>query len=89
MNWNLLKSEDVGLALVRTIENTAVCDLSASRSDGVTLLHLAAARGYSEMLRYLLERQVKLVGIFFSVIFGRSRGSNWLSNGAIPLPIVL
>ena len=62
-NWNLLESEDAGMALVRSIEKTGVCDLSASREcDGVTLLHLAAARGYNKMLRHLLELQVKLEG---------------------------
>ena len=65
MQWNLLESEEAGLALVRTIKENAVCELSASRRcDGVTLLHVAAARGYSRMLQELLELQVKLEGNF-------------------------
>ena len=84
--WNLLESENAGLALVRTIEKTAVCELSASRRcDGVTLLHLAAERGYTDMLRHLLELQVKIEGnliflsseIFFFFILVRETHASW------------
>ena len=75
-NWNLLESEREGLVLVRAIKETNVCDLSASREcDSVTLLHVAAARGYFNMLRELLELQVKLEENLYAFILGRSRGS--------------
>ena len=86
--WNLLESEEAGLALVRSIEKTAVCDLSASRRwDGVTLLHLAAARGYSEMLVELLKLQVKLEGSFIilSPAVGEAHTS-WYNEGHLRAP---
>ena len=83
---------------MRKIENTAVCDLSASRgSDGVTLLHLAAARGYSEMLCYLLvqQLQVKLlsIGAAGKTIFfllsptAREAHASWYNEGPFEGPL--
>ena len=85
MNWNMIESEDAGLALVRAIKETAVCELSASRRcDGVTLLHLAAARGYINMMRLLLELQVKLEGncILLSSAVGEAHVS-WYNEGPL------
>ena len=89
MQWNLLESEDAGLALVRAIEKTAVCSLSASRGcDGVTLLHVAAERGYTEMLRLLLQLQVKLEGnfIFLSSAIGEAHAS-WYNEAPFEAPL--
>ena len=77
MNWNLLESEDAGLALVRAIGETTVCKLSASRKcDRISLLHLAAARGYIYMIRELLKLQVKLEGKVYSFVTGKKEKNN-------------
>ena len=88
-NWNLLESEDAGLELVQAIKATNVCDLSASRQcDGVTLLHVAAEKGYSRMLQELLQLQVKLEGnlIFLSSAIGEAHVS-WYNRARFEAPL--
>ena len=55
MRWKGIGSEEEGSALVRTVARTKVCDVAACGSEGYTLLHLAAHRGYSSMLQQLLR----------------------------------
>ncbi|XP_064096818.1 uncharacterized protein LOC135208498 isoform X6 [Macrobrachium nipponense] len=54
-DWRCISCEEVGLSIVRVIEETAVCSLNASRDDGFTLLHLAAQNGYPNMMHRLLS----------------------------------
>ncbi|XP_068235366.1 uncharacterized protein [Palaemon carinicauda] len=54
-DWRCISCEEVGLCIVRVIEETAVCSLNASRDDGFTLLHLAAQNGYPNMMHRLLS----------------------------------
>ena len=55
MEWEHIRSEEEGEAIVRTIIRTRVCAAAACGSDGRTLLHLAAHRGYSCMVEQLLK----------------------------------
>ncbi|XP_045107330.1 uncharacterized protein LOC123502158 isoform X2 [Portunus trituberculatus] len=57
-DWRIIAREEVGLCIVRVIEETAVCSLDAARSDGFTLLHLAAQQGYPNMMHRLLSLKV-------------------------------
>ncbi|KAG0722111.1 Ankyrin-1 [Chionoecetes opilio] len=57
-DWRGISREEVGLCIVRVIEETAVCSLNATRADGFTLLHLAAQRGYPNMMHRLLSLKV-------------------------------
>ncbi|KAG7176681.1 Ankyrin-1-like 6 [Homarus americanus] len=57
-DWRSITREEVGLCIVKVIEETAVCALDASRSDGFTLLHLAAQHGYPNMMHRLLSLKV-------------------------------
>lgn len=54
-DWRCISCEEVGLSIVRVVEETAVCSLNASRDDGFTLLHLAAQNGYPNMMHRLLS----------------------------------
>ncbi|XP_069182377.1 uncharacterized protein [Procambarus clarkii] len=54
-DWRSIVREEVGLSIVRVIEETAVCGLDTCRSDGFTLLHLAAQHGYPNMMHRLLS----------------------------------
>ncbi|XP_071522835.1 uncharacterized protein [Panulirus ornatus] len=54
-DWRTIAREEVGLGIVKVIEETAVCALDACRSDGFTLLHLAAQQGYPNMMHRLLS----------------------------------
>ncbi|RXG57649.1 Ankyrin-1 [Armadillidium vulgare] len=57
-NWHRITGEDVGLTIVRILEETNVSNLECSRSDGFTLLHLAAHNGYPNMMHRLLSLKV-------------------------------
>ncbi|XP_027215581.1 uncharacterized protein [Penaeus vannamei] len=54
-DWSAITREEVGLSIVKVIEETAVCSLDACRTDGFTLLHLAAQNGYPNMMHRLLS----------------------------------
>lgn len=57
-DWSAITREEVGLSIVKVIEETAVCSLDACRTDGFTLLHLAAQNGYPNMMHRLLSLKV-------------------------------
>ncbi|KAB7507544.1 Ankyrin-3 [Armadillidium nasatum] len=57
-NWHRITGEDVGLTIVRILEETNVSNLECCRSDGFTLLHLAAHNGYPNMMHRLLSLKV-------------------------------
>ncbi|CAL4072060.1 unnamed protein product, partial [Meganyctiphanes norvegica] len=57
-NWRRISSEEVGLQIVKVVEETAVCPMEACRTDGFTLLHLAAQNGYNNMMHRLLTLKV-------------------------------
>ncbi|KAK4313729.1 hypothetical protein Pmani_014950 [Petrolisthes manimaculis] len=54
-DWRAITKEEVGLSIVKVLEKTAVCPLNACRTDGFTLLHLAALHGYPNMMHRLLS----------------------------------
>ncbi|XP_063857402.1 ankyrin repeat domain-containing protein 23-like isoform X2 [Scylla paramamosain] len=57
-DWRIISREEVGLCLVRVIEETAVCSFDAARSECFTLLYLAAQQGYPNMMHRLLSLKV-------------------------------
>ncbi|XP_076044975.1 uncharacterized protein LOC143027554 isoform X2 [Oratosquilla oratoria] len=57
-DWHRIGREEVGLCIIRVIEETAVCPLDACRTDGFTLLHLSAQLGYPNMLHRILSLKV-------------------------------
>ena len=57
-DWQKIKSEEIGLTIVQVIEETAVCSLQSCRTNGFTLLHLAAKNGYPNMMHRLLSLKV-------------------------------
>ncbi|KAK8371869.1 hypothetical protein O3P69_011856 [Scylla paramamosain] len=57
-DWRIISREEVGLCLVRVIEETAVCSVDAARSECFTLLYLAAQQGYPNMMHRLLSLKV-------------------------------
>ncbi|XP_063850694.1 uncharacterized protein LOC135094492 isoform X3 [Scylla paramamosain] len=57
-DWRIISREEVGLCLVRVIEETAVCSFDAARSECFTLLYLAAQQGYPNMMHWLLSLKV-------------------------------
>ena len=54
VNWHRITNEQEGLDIINCIRETQVCDLTASGTDGFTLLHLAAQKGYLLMIERLL-----------------------------------
>lgn len=57
-DWRAISKEEIGLSIVKVLEKTAVCPLNACRTDGFTLLHLAALKGYPNMMHRLLSLKV-------------------------------
>ncbi|KAK8373360.1 hypothetical protein O3P69_015537, partial [Scylla paramamosain] len=57
-DWRIISREEVGLFIVRVIEETAVCFVDAARSECFTLLYLAAQQGYPNMMHRLLSLKV-------------------------------
>ncbi|XP_047740699.1 uncharacterized protein LOC108682971 isoform X3 [Hyalella azteca] len=57
-NWAHIPSEEVGLCIVKCIKDTGVCELTACRPDGFSLLHLAAQKGYPNMTHALVSLKV-------------------------------
>ncbi|KAF2368056.1 Ankyrin repeat-containing domain [Trinorchestia longiramus] len=57
-NWSHIPSEEVGLCIVKCITDTGVCELTACRPDGFSLLHLAAQKGYPNMMHRLMSLKV-------------------------------